>query len=133
MTREDLIRIARAAVAGVNRPDDLDNPMTFDPPEWVIDALSSAWKAGAVERKPFTTADIKAIVVRLEQLPEPELTDADVAMAHGLLQRIEARAGVTAEQLTSGGDPSLRAPNRRGRSAALLAGQRRTGHRPGKR
>lgn len=60
MTREDLIRIARTAVAGYNRPDDLDNPVTFDPPEWVIDALAAAWKAGAAST-PIVTVNVEPL------------------------------------------------------------------------
>lgn len=51
MTREDLIRLARLAVAGIHRPDDCANPVAYDPPEWVLEALGAAWRAGAAEAR----------------------------------------------------------------------------------
>ena len=50
MTREELIRLAREAAAGVNRPSYCDHPATFDPHEWVLDAMVLAHKAAVRER-----------------------------------------------------------------------------------
>lgn len=44
MTREDLIRIARDARGGLNRPENERNPMKYDPPEWLLDALRAAYR-----------------------------------------------------------------------------------------
>jgi hypothetical protein len=41
-----LVKIAREAVAGVHRPDYCRNPATFDPHEWVLEALDRAYKRG---------------------------------------------------------------------------------------
>ncbi len=46
MTREELIKIARRAVEGVHRPADCENPVSYDPPEWVVEALSNAYRRG---------------------------------------------------------------------------------------
>lgn len=46
VTREDLVRFARQAVAGPNRPTYCDNPATFDPHEWVLEALQLAYARG---------------------------------------------------------------------------------------
>jgi hypothetical protein len=68
-TREDLVRIAREAAGGINRPaahcegtyvapwgatetvtveceHTIRNPASYDPPEWVIDALRAAYERG---------------------------------------------------------------------------------------
>jgi len=59
MNREDYIKLARCAVAGVHRPEDecsttdrdcpaaVRNPASFDPPEWVIEAMQAAYNRGA--------------------------------------------------------------------------------------
>lgn len=49
MQREDLIRLAREAVGGVHRPSYCDNPASFDPHEWVLEAMKLAYGIGAVE------------------------------------------------------------------------------------
>lgn len=51
MNREQLVRIARDAAAGINRPSYCKNPSTFDPHEWVLDAMLAAYKAGAAESR----------------------------------------------------------------------------------
>lgn len=47
-TREDLVRIARETVAGPYRPDTSEsfNPLRFDPPEWVLEAMRAAYERG---------------------------------------------------------------------------------------
>ncbi|HWU90535.1 MAG TPA: hypothetical protein VN253_24890 [Kofleriaceae bacterium] len=47
LTREDLVRLARQAVSGINRPTYCHNPPAFDPHEWVLDAMLLAFRAGA--------------------------------------------------------------------------------------
>lgn len=54
--REDLVRIVRAAVAGESRTLNdgsferrlpaVYDPATFEPPEWVIEAMRSAYSLG---------------------------------------------------------------------------------------
>lgn len=46
MNREDLVKLARSAVAGVARPDYCDDPATFEPHEWVLEAMESAYARG---------------------------------------------------------------------------------------
>lgn len=46
MTREDLIKIARLVVEGINRPYYCKTPASFDPHEWVLDAMKAAYRAG---------------------------------------------------------------------------------------
>lgn len=46
MLREDLIRLAREAVGGVHRPSYCDNPASFDPHEWVLEAMQRAYNRG---------------------------------------------------------------------------------------
>lgn len=46
MTREDLVKLARETVAGVNRPSYCRNPAAFDPHEWVIEAMARAYERG---------------------------------------------------------------------------------------
>lgn len=42
MTREDFVRIVRDVVS----TSDVDNPITFDPPEWVLRAVQRAYERG---------------------------------------------------------------------------------------
>lgn len=46
-TREDLVRIVRDTIA----TSECDNPITFDPPEWVIRALARAYERGAADER----------------------------------------------------------------------------------
>lgn len=71
-TREDLVKIARTAAGGINRPPDhceatyetqwgttetitvecehtVRNPASYDPPEWVLEAMQRAYAAGRRE------------------------------------------------------------------------------------
>lgn len=73
--REDLVRIARTAVAGIHRPADLENPVTYDPDEWVLEALAAAWKAGAAEARTE-----EAIKVAVED-SKPRCRDCQVRAA----------------------------------------------------
>lgn len=41
-TREDLVRIVRDTIS----TSECDNPIAFDPPEWVIRALGTAYRRG---------------------------------------------------------------------------------------
>lgn len=49
LQREDLIKLARAAVAGVHRPSYCENPASFDPHEWVLEAMELAYKVGRAD------------------------------------------------------------------------------------
>jgi hypothetical protein len=42
VTREDFVRIVRDVVS----TSDVDNPITFDPPEWVLRAVQRAYERG---------------------------------------------------------------------------------------
>ena len=57
VTREDLVKLAREAVAKTRYDDHRFNPMKFDPPEWVLEAMRAAWRAGyrACASYPLTT------------------------------------------------------------------------------
>ena len=46
MQRDDLIKLAREAVAGPHRPSYCDSPATFDPHEWVLEAMLRAYNRG---------------------------------------------------------------------------------------
>ncbi len=46
MTREDLVKLAREAVAGAYRPSYCKNPAAFDPHEWVLEAMQRAYQRG---------------------------------------------------------------------------------------
>lgn len=66
ITREELVRIARTAVSGSNRPSapcegikcrhnmecalNVTNPAAFDPPEWVIEAMDRTYRRGYHDR-----------------------------------------------------------------------------------
>jgi selenocysteine lyase/cysteine desulfurase len=43
-TREDLVTLAREATAGVHRPSYCENPASFDPHEWVLEAMQRAYE-----------------------------------------------------------------------------------------
>lgn len=51
-TREDLVRIARDVVTGTNRPTYCECPATFDPHEWVLEAMQRAYAAGRASMQP---------------------------------------------------------------------------------
>jgi hypothetical protein len=46
MTRDDMIKLAREAIAGPHRPRYCTDPATFEPHEWVIGAMLAACKLG---------------------------------------------------------------------------------------
>lgn len=46
MTREDLVRLVRDCVT----TSDVDNPITFDPPEWALRAVQRAYTDGLGQR-----------------------------------------------------------------------------------
>lgn len=46
-TREDLVKLAREAAEGFHRPSYCENPASFDPHEWVLEAMQAAYKRGA--------------------------------------------------------------------------------------
>lgn len=50
MTRDQAIKICRESVEGINRPTYCKNPPTFDPHEWVIDAVLKAYRRGLEDR-----------------------------------------------------------------------------------
>lgn len=77
ITREELVRLARTAVTGVHRPGDCENPASYDPPEWAIEAMAAAWKAGGIERaREFT--DLVMLVAAIESIPFLEVTDDEI-------------------------------------------------------
>lgn len=89
MTREDLVRIARTAVAGIHRPADLENPVTYDPDEWVLEALAAAWKAGAAERaKDFV--ELIELVAYIESMPCFEVSSDEISLHY---ERIDGVTG----------------------------------------
>ena len=70
-TREDLVKLAREAAGGLNRPSptcegtftepwgetktvmiecshSVRNPASYDPPEWVLDAMERAFRRGEI-------------------------------------------------------------------------------------
>lgn len=85
-TREDLVKMARIAVGGLNRPSELceatftqpwgetvtmdvacehsvRNPAAYDPPEWVLDAMRAAYKRGRDDGYREGTQDTVAAVL----------------------------------------------------------------------
>lgn len=46
MKREDLIKLAREAAGGPHRPGYCDDPATFEPHEWVLEAMQRAYNRG---------------------------------------------------------------------------------------
>lgn len=46
ITREDMVRLARAAAGGIHRPVDCECPASYDPPEWVLEAMQLAFRVG---------------------------------------------------------------------------------------
>jgi hypothetical protein len=58
-TREDLVKLARQAVAGDSRPSYCKNPAAFDPHEWVIDAMKLAYLAGRTDANRAVTDGAK--------------------------------------------------------------------------
>jgi hypothetical protein len=53
MTREELVKLAREVVAGIHRPDYCENPASFDPHEWVLEAMQRAYERGQRYTVPF--------------------------------------------------------------------------------
>jgi hypothetical protein len=49
MMRDELVRLARLAAAGAHRPSYCDDPASFDPHEWVLEAMQRAYEEGLVE------------------------------------------------------------------------------------
>lgn len=49
-TREDLVRLAREAAGGIHRPSYCENPASFDPHEWVLEAMQRAYTNGLGHR-----------------------------------------------------------------------------------
>lgn len=56
MTREQLVKIAREVVEGINRPSYCDNPASFDPHEWVLEAMQRAYERGRADGQRGATA-----------------------------------------------------------------------------
>lgn len=52
LTREDLVRIVRDTIS----TSECDNPITFDPPEWVLRAVRRAYELGASDTAAAVTA-----------------------------------------------------------------------------
>lgn len=46
MNREDLIKLAREAARGPHRPSYCTNSATFEPHEWVLEAMQRAYNRG---------------------------------------------------------------------------------------
>lgn len=46
---EEVVRLARQAVAGIHRPSYCDNPASFDPHEWVLEAMQLAYRRGIAD------------------------------------------------------------------------------------
>jgi hypothetical protein len=46
LTREQMVKVAREAAAGIHRPSYCENPSTFDPHEWVLEAIAEAYRLG---------------------------------------------------------------------------------------
>lgn len=46
MTRDELISLARDVVAGSARPSYCTDPATFEPHEWVLEAMAVAYQRG---------------------------------------------------------------------------------------
>lgn len=51
MKREDLIKLAREAAGGPSKPSYCDDPATFEPHEWVLDAMRLAYAQGRREEQ----------------------------------------------------------------------------------
>jgi hypothetical protein len=49
MPRDELLKLAREAVAGAHRPSYCADPATFEPHEWVLEAMQRAYEEGLVE------------------------------------------------------------------------------------
>lgn len=47
--REDLVKLAREAAAGTHRPSYCENPASFDPHEWVLEAMERAYRRGLAD------------------------------------------------------------------------------------
>ncbi len=85
-TREDLVKLARLAAGGLNRPSALceatydapwgetvtmqvecehsvRNPAAYDPPEWVLDAMRAAYRHGRDDGYREGTQDTVAAVL----------------------------------------------------------------------
>lgn len=58
MNREDLIRLAREAAGGPSRPTYCQDPETFEPHDWVIDAMNSAYRCGHFDGERFRQVEI---------------------------------------------------------------------------
>lgn len=82
MTREDLVRLARNAVSGTNRPAYCDNPASFDPHEWVLDAMKAAYHFGRAEARiedlersnGMAADDLRTIAIGSPSAPQPKAT-----------------------------------------------------------
>lgn len=46
VTRDEAVEIARLAAGGKNQPGYCDTPATFEPHEWVLDAIAIAFQRG---------------------------------------------------------------------------------------
>lgn len=49
LTREDMVKLCREAVTGVNRPSYCKNPVSFDPHDWVLEAVGAAHRRGVAD------------------------------------------------------------------------------------
>lgn len=49
LQREDLVKLAREAVGGPHRPSYCENPASFDPHEWVLEAMERAYRRGRID------------------------------------------------------------------------------------
>jgi hypothetical protein len=49
LTREQMVKVAREAAAGIHRPSYCKNPSTFDPHEWVLEAIAASYRLGRAD------------------------------------------------------------------------------------
>ncbi|HKP06401.1 MAG TPA: hypothetical protein VJU58_04035 [Microbacterium sp.] len=62
-SREELVKIAREVVTGVNRPSYCENPAAFDPHEWVLEAMQIAFARGVATGRRLEHEDTVAAVL----------------------------------------------------------------------
>lgn len=100
MTREDYVRLARMAVTGVHRPadnpEDCANPAAYDPPEWVLEAMHSAFRMGVSEvMKANSDQDV---IDALRKVHRIEISGGSIALHHAPVGK-KRSGGISGEAL----------------------------------
>lgn len=78
LKREAIVRIARQAASGPQRPTYCRNPDTFEPHEWVVEAIDRAYRLGLEDGNAISiTVSERGVSIRRPEIPGDIIEDED--------------------------------------------------------